>query len=115
MANVVCVMNVENLLYWLSHASRDALVLAGELVYGTYCPPDIRVDRGDARDGLDLQQVHVHGVALKAAATPDNAMQMLPPLPDEPYPSLAHDDRSASAVSGWALCWRRYGPCRSGR
>jgi hypothetical protein len=68
------------------------------LLYGTYCPPDIRVNRGNIRENLDIQQTYVQGVALGAAVAPDSATRTLPPLPDEPYPSLAYYERKDRAL-----------------
>ena len=64
------------------------------LLYGTYCPPDIRVDRGSVQDGFEVRQVHVRGVALSAGpAAQLSATAVLPPLPLEPYRSLDYYDR----------------------
>jgi formylglycine-generating enzyme required for sulfatase activity len=69
------------------------------LLYGSYCPPDIRVDQGSSRDNLEIQRVHVPGVALSAGrAAPETAARALPPLPVEPYPSLAYYDRADRAL-----------------
>ena len=66
------------------------------LLYGTYCPPDIRVDRGHSKDSLDIRQVHTEGVALSGG--PAAHETALPPLPDDPYRSLAYYDREDRAL-----------------
>ena len=69
------------------------------LLYGTYCPPDIRVDLGTDDDSLNIQQVHAAGAMLGsgsgATATPRRKRT---PLPDEPYRSLAYYDRQDRAL-----------------
>jgi formylglycine-generating enzyme required for sulfatase activity len=69
------------------------------LLYGTYCPPGIRVDRGSPHENLTIQQVQVEGIAQSAVrATRELATGTCPPLPDEPYPSLAYYDRADRAL-----------------
>ena len=68
------------------------------LLYGTYCPPDIRVDCGKASDNMEIEQVHVGGVALSAGLSQQTAARPLPPLPDEPYRSLAYFERGDRAL-----------------
>jgi hypothetical protein len=66
------------------------------LLYGTYCPPEIRVDRGNATDELEILQVRAQGVALGTAN--DRVAPIREPLPDEPYPSLAYYERKDRAL-----------------
>ncbi len=79
------------------------------LLYGTYCPPDIRVQRGETGPSVDIREVaRMEGVALSATATagpkavqpPPEPLpsQPPPPLPPEPYPSLAFYERKDRAL-----------------
>ena len=67
------------------------------LLYGTYCPPDIRVDRGFPRDTVEISQLaHMEGTVLTSAKAADT--RPAPLLPDEPYRSLAYYDRDDRAL-----------------
>ena len=74
------------------------------LLYGTYCPPDIRVERGDQEDSIVICQLpRVEGVALGVATAPDPAVspsssKPQPPLPPDPYRSLAYYERKDRAL-----------------
>jgi formylglycine-generating enzyme required for sulfatase activity len=69
------------------------------LLYGTYCPPDIRVDQGNRRKSLEIQQIHVQGLALSSTSIQlATTVEKLPPLPEEPYRSLAYYDRPDRAL-----------------
>ena len=67
------------------------------LLYGTYCPPDIRVDQGSREESMG--QAHVQGLGLAAGpASHAKSTDRLPQLPDEPYRSLAYYDRADRAL-----------------
>ena len=68
------------------------------LLYGTYCPPDIRVERGNIPNNFEIHKIHVQGVALSASLSPDSQTRTQLPLPDEPYPSLAYYERKDRAL-----------------
>ena len=66
------------------------------LLYGTYCPPDIRVDKGEKDQSIEIQQVQVQGIKLGLSQAV--APLEYSPLPDEPYRSLAYYDREDRAL-----------------
>ena len=68
------------------------------LLYGTYCPPNIRVQMAKGQDSLNIRQVQVPGVALSAGLSHETATPTLPSLPDEPYRALAYYDREDRAL-----------------
>jgi hypothetical protein len=69
------------------------------LLYGTYCPPGIHVTQGSVQDSVDIDEDTLYeGTALGVQPAPDSGQRALPPLPDEPYRSLAYYEREDRAL-----------------
>ena len=68
------------------------------LLYGTYCPPGIRVNLEKEQSIQKIEQVTVAGVALGLPQSHDQFAKPLQQLPDKPYCSLASYDRKDRAL-----------------
>lgn len=70
------------------------------LLYGTYCPPEIHVSRGSILDTVRIDDsTHYDGTALGVKLASHEADEAaLPPLPPEPYRSLASYERRDRAL-----------------
>jgi formylglycine-generating enzyme required for sulfatase activity len=68
------------------------------LLYGTYCPPNIRVERGQPCGAPEVHEERITGRALGVGGAAGAPGRAWPPLPEEPYPSLRHYDRGDRAL-----------------
>ena len=68
------------------------------LVYGTYCPPDIMIQPPPEALGKSVRIRQMDYLAGTPLGAGDVAAVDLPPLPDDPYRSLAYYDRQDRAL-----------------